>query len=227
MEKFMNDADLKYPIPLTPPVVSVADPEDGLLKTVTLNSPIPVQVMVWPAAEPGYYFQLMLDGKLVGDKRIITAADSAFDMITVELDERLLVDDGIYQLGYLASSPNADSHVPSPPRPLKVDRSKPGAGLLGPMIFSDEVIGEQLTGLLPGYAGMAKGDVIQTLCNQANGPSHVVQADELTIRPIEITFTRELLESAGIETATIEYFVIDRAGNQSIVSLPAVLELHA
>lgn len=223
----MNDADLKYPIPLTPPHVPIADPEDGLLKTVTLNSPVPVQVMVWPAAEPGYYFQLMLDGVTVGDKRIITAADSTFDMITVELDEHLLVDDGIYQLGYMASSPNTNSHVPSPPCPLKVDRSKPGAALVAPMIFSNEAIGEQLTGLLPGYAGMAKGDVIQTLCNQANGPSHVVQADGLTIRPIEITFKREFLESAGMETATIEYFVTDRAGNQSIVSTPAVLNLRA
>lgn len=222
----MNDADLKYPIPLTPPLVAVADPEDGLLKTVTLNSPVPVQVMVWPAAEPGYYFQLMLNGVTVGDKRIITKEDVAYEMITVHLDEQLLSEEGEYQLGYMTVSPNTESQSPSPELPLRVDRSKPGAALLGPMIFSNEEIGEQLTGLLPGYAGMAKGDVIQTLCNQANGPSHVVQADELTIRPIEITFKRELLESAGIETATIEYFVTDRAGNQSIISTPAMLKLH-
>lgn len=222
----MNDADLKYPIPLTPPLVAVADPEDGLLKTVTLNSPVPVQVMVWPAAEPGYYFQLMLNGVTVGDKRIITKEDVAYEMITVHLDEQLLSEEGEYQLGYMTVSPNTESQSPSPELTLRVDRSKPGAALLGPMIFSNEEIGEQLTGLLPGYAGMAKGDVIQTLCNQANGPSHVVQADELTIRPIEITFKRELLESAGIETATIEYFVTDRAGNQSIISTPAMLQLH-
>ncbi|WP_460042829.1 hypothetical protein [Pseudomonas sp. S2_H01] len=222
----MNDADLKYPIPLTPPLVAVADPEDGLLKTVTLNSPVPVQVMVWPAAEPGYYFQLMLNGVTVGDKRIITKEDVAYEMITVHLDEQLLSEEGEYQLGYMTVSPNTESQSPSPELTLRVDRSKPGAALLGPMIFSNEEIGEQLTGLLPGYAGMAKGDVIQTLCNQANGPSHVVQADELTIRPIKITFKRELLESVGIETATIEYFVTDRAGNQSIISTPAMLKLH-
>lgn len=222
----MNDADLKYPIPLTPPLVAVADPEDGLLKTVTLNGPVPVQVMVWPAAEPGYYFQLMLNGVTVGDKRIITKEDVAYEMITVHLDEQLLSEEGEYQLGYMTVSPNTESQSPSPELTLRVDRSKPGAALLGPMIFSNEEIGEQLTGLLPGYAGMAKGDVIQTLCNQANGPSHVVQADQLTIRPIEITFKRELLESAGIETATIEYFVTDRAGNQSIISTPAMLKLH-
>ncbi|SDI17415.1 hypothetical protein [Pseudomonas abietaniphila] len=222
----MNDANLKYPIPLTPPIVAVADPEDGLLKTVTLNGPVPVQVMVWPAAEPGYYFKLMLNGVTVGDKRIITKEDVAYEMITVHLDEQLLSEEGEYQLGYMTVSPNTESQSPSPELTLRVDRSKPGAALLGPMIFSNEEIGEQLTGLLPGYAGMAKGDVIQTLCNQANGPSHVVQADELTIRPIEITFKRELLESAGIETATIEYFVTDRAGNQSIISTPAMLKLH-
>jgi len=222
----MNDADLKYPIPLTPPLVPIADPEDGLLKTVTLNSPVPVQVMVWPAAEAGYYFQLMLNGVTVGDKRIITKEDIAYEMITVYLDEQLLSEEGEYQLGYVTVSPTTESQTLSPELSLRVDRSKPGAALLGPMIFSNGAIGEQLIGLLPSYAGMAKGDVIQTLCNQANGPSHVVQADELTIRPIEITFKRELLESAGIETATIEYFVTDRAGNQSIISTPAALKLR-
>jgi hypothetical protein len=75
-ENFMSRIDFKAPVPLAPPIVSTADPTDGLLKTTDLSTPIPVDVMVWLAAEPGYYFQLMLNGELIGDKRVITEEDN-------------------------------------------------------------------------------------------------------------------------------------------------------
>ncbi len=221
----MPDSNFKTPIPLTPPFVSIASPEDGLLKTIDLNSPIPVGVMVWQAAEPGYYFQLMLNGNLTGEQRVITEADKAGDMVIVYLEEKVFTEDGDYKLGYMASSPDADSHVPSPAISLKVDRSAAGSTILAPMIFPGASFGENLTGVLPGYAGMEKGDVIQTFCNGASGPTHTVQADELTLRPVEIIFGRDFLQSLAAETVSIEYQVIDRAGNQSIMSLPVTLSI--
>lgn len=221
----MTHTNMKTPIPLDPPIVALADPEDGLLKTVDLNSPIPVQVMVWPAAEPGYYFQLMLNGEPVGERRVIGESDNAYDVVTIDLNEKLLLGDGNYYLGYVASSPNADSHVPSPEITLRVDRSRPGAALLAPMIFPEASFGDVLTGLVPGYAGMEQGDVIQTLCNGAPGPTHTVQLDELTLRPIEIDFKREIIRGLAMENLSIEYQVTDRAGNPSIMSLPVLLSI--
>jgi hypothetical protein len=224
-ENFMSRIDFKAPVPLAPPIVSIADPTDGLLKTTDLSTPIPVDVMVWLAAEPGYYFQLMLNGELIGDKRVITEEDNPYEMITVYLDEKTLTENGSYRLGYMASSPEADSHVPSPEMTVRVDRSRPGAALLAPMIFPNASFSDRLTGLIPGYAGMEHGDVIQTLCNGTPGPAHTVQADELTLRPIEIDFERKVMQSLAAENVSFEYLVTDRAGNPSIMSLPVLLSI--
>ncbi|PHX40598.1 hypothetical protein AO263_22080 [Pseudomonas sp. NZIPFR-PS5] len=221
----MNTSDTKARIPLTPPTVSIASPSDGLLKTSDLENPIPVGVRVWEAAEPQYYFQLILDGQLVGNIRAITEADKVGDIIEVFLDEKLLVSDGAYLLSYMASSPFSESHVPSPEITLKVDRTKPGATLLAPLIFPTATFGDQLIGLLPGYAGMAPGDVIQTLLNGVEGPSHKVEADELTLSPVEIAFSREHLQAHAAETVSVEYFVTDRAGNVSITGLPTLVSI--
>ena len=225
MEKFMSSDYTRAPIPLTPPTVSIASASDGLLKTSDLLRPIPVGVKVWEAAEPQYYFQLILDGQLVGDIRPITEADKVGDIIQVFLDENLFTANGNYLLSYMASSPFSESHVPSPELTLKVDRTKPGTTLLAPLIFPSATFGEQLIGLLPGYAGMEPGDVIQTLLNGAEGPAHLVQPEELTLKPVEIAFTREHLQAHAGETVSIKYFVTDRAGNVSITSLPTLVSI--
>jgi hypothetical protein len=224
-ENLMSRIDFKAPVPFTPPVVDIADPSDGLLKTVDLSMPIPVKVEVWEAAIPGYYFQLMLNEQAVGDTRIITEADQVGDMITVYLNEDLLNQNGIYWLGFKATSPNTQVSDLSPVIPLKVDRSRPGAALLAPMIFPNACFTDRLTGLIPGYAGMEQGDVIQTLCNGTPGPAHTVQADELTLRPIEIDFERKVMQSLAAENVSFEYLVTDRAGNPSIMSLPVLLSI--
>lgn len=221
----MTEAILKYPIPLPPPIVPTAHPEDGLLTISALENPIPVEVQVWEAAEPGYYFQLVLDEVPLGTVRVITADDRAGDNIAVFLDESLLYHQGIYALGYKVTSPRTEYSNFSPTIQLRVDRTKPGATLLAPLIFPTATFGDQLIGLLPGYAGMEPGDVIQTLLNGVEGPSHQVQAEELTLRPVEIAFSREDLLTHAAETVSIEYVVTDRAGNVSITSLPTLVSL--
>ncbi len=220
----MTEAILKYPIPLAPPIVPMAH-ADGLLNISALENPIPVEVQVWEAAEPGYYFQLVLDEVPLGNIRVITADDRAGDMMTVFLDEALLDHEGIYALGYKATSPRTEYSNFSPTIQLRVDRTKPGATLLAPLIFPTATLGDQLVGLLPGYAGMEPGDIIQTLLNGIAGPAHQVQADELSLRPIEIPFSREHLQAHAPETVSIEYVVTDRAGNVSITSLPTLVSV--
>ncbi len=221
----MTEAILKYPIPLPPPIVPMAHPEDGLLYISALENPLPVEVQVWEAAEPGYYFQLVLDDVPLGNIRVITTDDRAGDTITVFLDEALLDHEGTYALGYKTTSPNTQVSDYSPTIRLIVDRTKPGATLLAPLIFPTATFGDQLIGLLPGYAGMKPGDVIQTLLNGVDGPAHQVQAEELNLRPVEIAFSREDLLTHAAETVSIEYVVTDRAGNASITSLPTLVSL--
>ncbi|RAU41546.1 hypothetical protein DBY65_026660 [Pseudomonas sp. RIT412] len=93
------------------------------------------------------------------------------------------------------------------------------------MIFPGATFGHHLIGLLPGYAGMEPGDTIQTLCNGVPGPQHVVQPDELTLRPIEIVFDREALKDLGTDNVSMSYTVTDRAGNESISSMALVMSL--
>ncbi|WP_342653154.1 hypothetical protein [Pseudomonas sp. F3-2] len=222
----MSEVIARTPIPLEPPIVEIADPVDGLLQISDLNNPIAVGVKVWEAAEPGYYFQLLLDDMPTGEIRIITEADTVGELISVRLSSDLLQNEGTYQLSYRTTSPNTEVSDLSPAINLKVDRSPPGAALLAPLIFPTASFGDRLIGLLPGYAGMARGDVIQTLCNDIPGPAHTVAADELTLRPIEIGFDRELLHSLATDTVLIEYIVTDRAGNGSTTSLPTLVSLQ-
>jgi hypothetical protein len=226
MENVMNDINVREPIPLAPAVVAVADPVDGLIKTIDLNTSILVAIRVWEAAEPGYYFQLMLDGGITGEVRVVTAEDHIGDMASLYLDKDLLRQNGTYTLGYRITSPNTEVSVDSPTIPLKVDRTPPGATLLAPMIFPTASFGDQLIGLVPGYAGMEPGDLIQTLCNGTEGPAHTVQADELTLRPIEVAFEREFLQGLNTDSVLIEYQVTDRAGNPSVTSLPVLMTVN-
>jgi hypothetical protein len=226
MENVMNDINVREPIPFHPPFVSIADPADGLLKTVDLNMPIPVQVRVWEGSQIGHECQLILDGRTTGSIRFITADDKVGDMMVFHLDKALLDRNGTYLLSYGTYSPITGLRDSSPTTPLKVDRTPPGATLLAPMIFPTASFGDRLTGLVPGYAGMEPGDLIQTLCNGTEGPAHRVQADELTLRPIEVAFEREFLQGLNTDSVLIEYQVTDRAGNPSVTSLPVLMTVN-
>ena len=222
----MNDIHVKEPIPLEPVKVHIADPNDGLLKTADLDKPIPVEVKVWEAAEPGYFFQLVLDDSPVGTIRTITDADKSGDSVTVFLPNELLKENGNYRLGYYTSSPNTGVEDYWAPIPLRVDRTPPGAALLAPIMFPDATFGERLIGRIPGYAGMEAGDTVHTLLNGTPGPSHVVQPSEVTDKPLDIAFERDELVDFTDEQVTVQYRVSDRAGNVSRLSLPARLNVN-
>ena len=220
----MNDMNVRTPIPLPPAVVPAAY-EDGLLKTADLNAPVAVQVEVWPAAETGYTVRLELDGVPVTQERVITHADKPGDILTLLLSEEHLLDDGPYALRYRTYSPRSEFENFSPATLLKVDRTPPGAPVLAPLFFAEGSVDGHATAILPGYTGMDTGDVVQTQCNGVLGPTHIVQPDELTVRPIEIVFQQDFLLSLGADTVAIDYVVVDRAGNESIRSLPVTISL--
>lgn len=219
MEKLMNEQ-----FPFSAPLVTKASPIDGLLQTGDLTQPIPVEIIIWNGARPGYIVQLRLDGDPIGVPMVVGEQQPG-EMVQLELSQHLLCESRNYSLSYQATNNINGVTRESPAAALKVDRTKPGATLLAPLIFPTATFGDQLIGLLPGYAGMEPRDVIQTLLNGVEGPAHQVQAEELTLRPVEIAFSREDLLTHAAETVSIEYVVTDRAGNASITSLPTLVSL--
>lgn len=219
MEFFMNEQ-----FPFSAPLVTKADPIDGLLQTGDLTRPVPVEIMIWDGARSGYIVQLRLDGNLI-DVPVVVGDQKPGDTVQLQLSQHLLCESRSYSLSYQATNNINGVTRESPAAALKVDRTKPGATLLAPLIFPTATFGDQLIGLLPGYAGMEPGDVIQTLLNGVEGPGHRVQAEELTLRPVEIAFSREHLQAHAAETVSVEYFVTDRAGNVSITSLPTLVSV--
>ncbi|MEX6666464.1 hypothetical protein [Pseudomonas sp. W2-17] len=210
--------------PFSAPLVTKASPIDGLLQTGDLTQPIPVEIIIWNGARPGYIVQLRLDGDLIGVPMVVGKQQPG-EMVQLELSHNKLCESGSYLLSFQATNNINGVTRESPSITLKVHRTKPGATLLAPLIFPTATFGDQLVGLLPGYAGMEPGDVIKTLLNGVEGPSHMVEAEELTLRPVEIAFSREDLQTHAAETVSIEYVVTDRAGNASITSLPTLVSL--
>lgn len=211
--------------PFSAPTVSKADPLDGLLQTSDLYQPIPVGILIWDGARPGYLVQLRLDGDLL-DEPIVLDEQLPGNTLQLQLSHLLLSESRSYALSFQVTNHINGVVSQSPAITIKVDRTQPGASLLAPLIFPTATFSYQLKGLLPGYAGMQQGDVVQTLLNGSLGPTHTVTADELTLSPIEIVFTREHLQGHVPGMVSIEYTVTDRAGNTSITSLPTLVSVQ-
>jgi hypothetical protein len=208
------------------PFVPVAAP-DGLISLADSQDDITVLLETWTSSDARDTYQLILDGNPVGPiEELPDPVPEEGSELMLTLPREYLEQDGVYRVAYKATNVLGQASATSDSVPIRIDRTAPGAAVLAAMVFPSEPFGDRVTGMVPGYAGMEQGDVIQTLCNKTHGPLHVVQADELTIRPIEITFERDFLQSVGTENVTIEYFVTDRAGNQSIISLPVKLFLQ-
>lgn len=207
------------------PVVPIADPIDGLLQTVDLTRKIEVNITLWDAVREGVYIQLLIDGNLTGGAYTVTDSDRAGDRITIELVEGVFEKDGIYALSFQATNPISLVSNQSPHTYLKAHRVAPGAALIAPVIFATANFGDSLSGRIPGYSGMAIGDVARMLCNDTAGPSIQVSAEHFE-SPIMIQIERSFLTSLGSAEVIVEYLITDRAGNTSAKSHPVSVTLQ-
>lgn len=204
---------------LIAPTVPVAD-ADGLIKTVDLESDVVVHLPVWYSAEERDTYQLLLNGQLVGNLESLPnpVPEEGTELSLIIPVVTQLKEDGVYTVGYRATNILGGASADSALTNIQVHRTPPGATLLAPMMFPDVTLGETLTGMVPGYAGMQAGDIIQTLCNDIQGPAFTVQAENLTTSPVHIQFERSFLQTLNSDEVTIGYLVTDRAGNTSITS---------
>ncbi|UBY97145.1 hypothetical protein ACKUFS_13360 [Pseudomonas cannabina] len=209
------------------PRVPVASPVDGLMPIESLDKPVMVEIVLWSAMKPGYFIQLKLDGYLIGGCKTLTSEDKPGNVIFMELSEEYLMEERSYTLCYTATNDVNQVSEDAPVTPLLVDRTAPGGPLLAPILFHQINFGETLTGTVPGYADMQPGDRIQTLCNDREGPTHVVTTENLTDRPVQIIFDKAFLLDLDSDSVTVRYQVTDRAGNRSIMARPVTLSMQS
>jgi hypothetical protein len=214
------------PKQLNAPMIPVAD-EDGLIRTKYLTHHIEVQLDNWAYSEPGDTYQLTLNGVPIGPVQTLQLPSvEAGESLKLSIDaESMLKKDGSYTVGYRIHNTLGGLFADSATTYIHVDRVAPGAGLLAPIIFPGNRGGSELTGMVPGYAGICAGDVIRTQCNCLPGPVHTVTPDEVT-QIVEIEFPWEFFEGANSEIVKVDYVITDRAGNQSLNSQPAWVTLR-
>ncbi|WP_080482353.1 hypothetical protein [Pseudomonas syringae] len=219
-----NDKTTAHTYALDAPSIPVAQ-ADGLIAVDDLNSNIIIYFPVWLGAHLGIDTnQLMINGVLVGDP--VTVPDEATEFsLTIPLATQLK-EDGNYDIGYRATSVIGGTPNDSEVTTIRIDRTAPGAAMLAALVFPQVNFGDRLIGRMPGYAGMEVGDLIQTICNGANGPSYLIQTEDLT-KSMEISFPREFLQSLESDEVNITYQITDRAGNRSILAEPVDLILQS
>jgi hypothetical protein len=201
------------------PFVPSADVLDGLLQTAELDNDLIVNIQVWDAARPGYTVQLLWDDELVGETHAIEPTEKPpGDVLALLLAPEHLKTEGVHYLAYRATNPFSQLSKDSPGVTILIDRTAPGGALLAPVYFPYFTPDETVIGMIPGYVGMAIGDVIQTFCNDLEGPSITVLPEHLTTTPVTLQFDRPFLQSLNSEEVIIGYQVTDRAGNISIMS---------
>jgi len=200
---------------LITPNVPAAE-SDGLIRLIDLTSDLAVTLPMWPYAMPDDKYQLTVDEIPVGTR--ITLPHPLPDegtVLTAEIPLQSLQRDKSYKVGYLVIATPGGGDRPSGQTSIRIDRTPPGGPLLAPLLLPSVSLAN-VTGKVPGYIGMEVGDTIQTLCNTTEGPAYVIVAENLTTLPVEITFTREFLESLQSDKVKITYQISDRAGNQSV-----------
>jgi hypothetical protein len=210
---------------LAPPIIPAAE-SDGLLSKNDLQHNVMVTLLVWPYSHEQDTYQLILNNRPVGPvKSLPSPVPDVGSNLTLMIDKDDLGQDGFYDVSYRVTNIAGGQFADSPVFTIRCDRTPPGGALMSSLFFAEGELNGNTLAFIPGYAGIETGDLIRTLCNGVAGPTHTVQADELTLRPIEIVFEKAFLQSLAADYVDIDYTVTDRAGNESIRSLPQTLAL--
>ncbi|MGV8918365.1 MAG: hypothetical protein ACOH2R_11295 [Pseudomonas sp.] len=227
----------KAPRELNAPIIPLADPIDGLLTLKDLELPIIATLVVWDEALPGDTYQLLWNSTQVGLPKVIAEDEGPGAPLILTIPANFLLNDGTFQVAYRARNFGGGVGNDSISTPVIVDRTPPGGSLLAamkfPAVINDGVLtsaeltalGDVLTAEVPGYTGIAWGDVIQTFWGDKTGPDHTVTELEVDQDKVMIDFTRAFLEEVGDVTEPAYFTVTDRAGNVSITSLEKTFQL--
>jgi len=211
------------------------DDTPGLIPISALIQPLLVTIKVWEGARPGYTYQLYFNGESVGPVNTISESDKPGDPLTLEAPVDLLTE-GYHSVSYLVTNPANQYQEYANAYRIQIDKTAPGSPELATIQFPPEIqsgltaaeldrLGGQLDVQIAGYTGMAKHDLIKTMWGSVEGPTAIVNEDDMGLEKVAVTFTREFLESIGDEVNLVSYQVFDRAGNPSIFSNAVSVQL--
>ena len=206
------------------PTIPVAE-ADGLIKISDLNTDVIVKFPLWEGASPGDRYGLELNGASISTGVLVSPLQSSGELVSLKIPPERLAEDGVHAVTCFGIVLENGVVLRSLPTLIRVDLTQPGSALIGPMLFANINYGEVLVGRVSAFFGMEPGDLIQTLCNNTEGPTFLVQPENLTTTPIEIRFTKDFLESLQSDKVTLTYHVTDRAGNRSILAQSVDLTL--
>jgi hypothetical protein len=216
------------------PLVPQAFP-DGLVPIAELNKPLSVTLKVWADALPGDTYQILWNNTPAGQSKVILQSDRPSDLLVLEISPDLLIE-GIHKIAYQTRNPNNGTIANSPHTSIEIDRTAPGNPLIAPMIFPASVqdgltsteleeLGDVLEATIATYNDIKEGDVIRTYWGTTEGPVVTVDTDDMGLKRVMVPFTREFLQPLGDIEASVYYTVTDRAGNLSMNSQPAIIQL--
>jgi hypothetical protein len=212
--------------PLAAPQIPAAH-FDGLINTSDLSRPIAVKLPVWGGSAVNDIYQLVINGKATGPMEAILPSTSVENPeLTLWIrPDRDLLETGCYAVSYKTISYPGLNTALSPSTALTINLKPPGAALIAPIIFATANFEDSLSGRIPGYSGMAIGDVVRVLCNDTAGPSLQVSAEHFE-SPIMIQIEGSFLTALGSAEVIVEYLITDRAGNTSAKSHPISITLQ-
>lgn len=207
----------------------------GLIPIAYLNAPLTVTLEVWPGAIPGYTYQLIFDNTKVEPMKFILESDKPGDILTLEIPTEHF-SEGFHNVQYLITNPDNQTEALSDNFRIQIDKTPPGAPELAAIQFPPEIqngltaaeldeLGGKLDVQIAGYTGMRKHDFIQTWWGDTEGPTAVVNEDDMGLDKVVITFTRDFLNGIGEGEQLVKYQIFDRAGNASMFSNPVPVTL--
>ncbi len=225
LKKVRSDLDATLTEPDIPGVF-----DDGLLPLELLDEKIIVQVSAWTKVRDNDSVRIIMDGQdtiFIGTTTISDADTQEFP-VSVDVLSRVLTH-GSHTIQYIIDA-ESGSQALSHPLDIIVDREAPtpaGSARL-PDSYNDIIRredldqGDGLTPLIiPPYLRMAIGDIVTTYWTGATGmgakpDDYIVTDDDVTNNSITIKVPKNVVENGGEGTATIYYYLQDRAGNKSI-----------
>lgn len=230
----IQDEEIKHEAPDVPVAFHDED-TPGLVPIEFLDKPIRITLKVWEAARPGFTYQLVWDGALIGEPVPIEEGKLPGDELELEIPIGLQTE-GTHKLQFRGFNPISQVGNPSFPFYVVIDRTAPGSPELSQIQLPPEVqngltaaelaqLGDKLEAHIAGYTGMAKHDLIETYWGGTEGPTAVVDQDDMGLNRVIVTFTGDFLRSLEEGEQRVKYRVYDRAGNLSIDSNPVPVTL--
>jgi hypothetical protein len=212
------------------------DDTPGLLPIELLSAPVIIEFKVWDAAKPGFTYQLVWDGNNEGTDYKIDESHRPGDLLTLEVPMELLTE-GRHSVAYKTFNPVSLVANYSKAFGVYIDKTPPGSPELAAVQFPREVeggltaaeleaLGGTLVAHIAGYTGMAKHDSIRIYWGDIELPAVTVDQDDMGLDKVLIAFDREFLETVGEDEQLVKYKVYDRAGNVSIDSNVATVQVN-